>query len=195
MLAAAAERYLAPFPAVTAQTLAGSTPASLATAICRQFGLRGGGLTVDAAGASSLTAMASACLALTAGELDVAVAGGVDLSIDPLDLVGLAKSGLLATSDMRVYDEHPTGFLPGEGCGVVLLMRTADARAASLPVYAEILGWGTASNGQADLPEHGRGGAPARDAAGPRDGRGRSGRRAAHRRLRDRLSRPATRPS
>jgi len=134
------------------QTLAGSTPASLATAICRQFGLRGGGLTVDAAGASSLTAMASACLALTAGELDVAVAGGVDLSIDPLDLVGLAKSGLLATADMRVYDEHPTGFLPGEGCGVVLLMRTADARAASLPVYAEILGWGAASNGQPGRP-------------------------------------------
>ncbi|HUZ51589.1 MAG TPA: beta-ketoacyl synthase N-terminal-like domain-containing protein [Streptosporangiaceae bacterium] len=153
VLAAAAERYLAPFPAVTAQTLAGSTPASLATAICRHFGLRGGGLTVDAAGASSLTAMASACLALAAGELDVAVAGGVDLSIDPLDLVGLAKSGRLATSDMRVYDEHPTGFLPGEGCGVVLLMRTADARAASLPVYAEILGWGVASNGQPDLPE------------------------------------------
>ncbi len=153
VLASAAERYLAPFPAVTAQTLAGSTPASLATAICRQFGLRGGGLTVDAAGASSLTAMTSACLALTAGELDVAVAGGVDLSIDPLDLVGLAKSGLLATSDMRVYDEHPTGFLPGEGCGVVLLMRTADARAANLPVYAEILGWGIASNGQPDLAE------------------------------------------
>ncbi len=152
VLAAAADRYLAPFHAVTAQTLAGSTPASLATAICRQFGLRGGGLTVDAAGASSLTAMASACLALTAGELDVAVAGGVDLSIDPLDLVGLAKSGLLATSDMRIYDEHPTGFLPGEGCGVVLLMRTADARAASLPVYAEIVGWGAASNGQPDGP-------------------------------------------
>ena len=35
VLAAAAERYLAPFHAVTAQTLAGSTPASLATAICR----------------------------------------------------------------------------------------------------------------------------------------------------------------
>jgi enediyne polyketide synthase len=51
---------------------------------------------------------------------------------------------------MRVYDEHPTGFLPGEGCGVMVLMRTADARAASLPVYAEILGWGMASDGQPD---------------------------------------------
>src|SRR5258708_30437217 len=47
---------------------------------------------------------------------------------------------------MRVYDELPTGFLPGEGCGMVLLTRTADARAAGLPVHAEIRGWGVASS-------------------------------------------------
>src|SRR6266568_1724199 len=145
VLEAASARYLAPFPPVTAGTLAGSTPASVAAGICGQFGLRGGGVTVAAAGASSLAAVATACLALAAGEVDVAVTGGVDLSIDPLDLVGLAKAGMLAIGDMRVYDEHPTGFLPGEGCGVLLLMRTADARAANLPVYAEILGWGSAS--------------------------------------------------
>ncbi|HYS33976.1 MAG TPA: polyketide synthase, partial [Streptosporangiaceae bacterium] len=145
VLEAASARYLAPFPPVTAGTLAGSTPASVAAGICGQFGLRGGGVTVAAAGASSLAAVATACLALAAGEVDVAVTGGVDLSIDPLDLVGLAKAGMLAIGDMRVYDEHPTGFLPGEGCGVVLLMRAADARAANLPVYAEILGWGSAS--------------------------------------------------
>ena len=149
VLTAAANRYLAPFPPVTAGTLAGSTPASIVTGICGQFGLRGGGVAVDAADASSLAATASACLALAAGELDAAVAGGVDLRIDPLDLVGLAKAGLLAIGDVRVYDEQPTGFLPGEGCGVVLLMRTADARAANLPVYAEILGWGIAAGGLA----------------------------------------------
>ena len=108
---------------------------------------------MDAAGASSLAAAAAACLALAGGEIDVAIAGGVDLGIDPFDLVGLAKSGMLAIGDMRVYDEHPTGFLPGEGCGMVLLMRTADAR-GHLPVYAEILGWGMAS---ASLTDPGRG--------------------------------------
>ncbi len=84
----------------------------------------GGGFAVDTGGASSLSAIASACSALVSGELDVAMAGGVDVSLDPLDLVGLAKTGVLATADMRIYDENPTGFLPGEGCGLVLLMRT-----------------------------------------------------------------------
>ena len=46
---------------------------------------------------------------------------------------------------MRIYDESPTGNLPGEGCGVIVLMRTADARAAGLPVYAEIIGTGSSA--------------------------------------------------
>src|SRR5579875_1471361 len=79
------------------------------------------------------------------GELDAALAGGVDLRLDPVDLVSLAKTGMLATTDVRIYDEHPTGFLPGEGCGVVLLMRARDARRAGLPVCAEIVGWGVSS--------------------------------------------------
>jgi enediyne polyketide synthase len=145
VLAAAAARYLAPFPPVTTQTLANSSAATIATAICGQFGLRGGGQAVDAAGASSLAAIASACLALLADELDLAVAGGVDLNVGPLDLVTLAKAGVLARDAMLIYDEDPTGFLPGEGCGIVLLMRTADARASNLPVYAEIVGWGQAA--------------------------------------------------
>ena len=113
-------------------------PATIATAISRYFGFRGGSHAVDSACSSSLQAVASACAALAAGDLDAAIAGGVDLSLDPLELIGLAKAGVLATADVRIYDQEPTGYLPGEGCGVVVLMRTADARAADLPVYAEI---------------------------------------------------------
>jgi enediyne polyketide synthase len=145
----AAQRYLAPFPAITDETLSGSTSAGIASRICGYFGFRGGGYAVDGSHASSLLAVASACTALAAGDLDVALAGGVDLSLDPLELVGLAKTGVLARGDMRVYDESPTGFLPGEGCGMVVLMRSADARLAGLPVYAEIAGWGASSAGPA----------------------------------------------
>ena len=157
VLRQAAARYLAPFPEVTAATLADRIPASIAARVCGYFGFRGGGHAVDGAASSSLLAVASACTALTAGDLDVALAGGVDVSLDPAELVGLAKTGVLAAADVRVYDENPTGFLPGEGCGVVMLMRAADARAASLPVYAEIAGWGMSSAGQPGLaaPDHG----------------------------------------
>ncbi len=147
----AAQRYLAPFPVTTDETLTGSTSAAIASRICGYFGFRGGGYAVDGSHASSLLAVASACTALAAGDLDVAVAGGVDLSLDPLELVGLAKTGALARGDMRVYDESPTGFLPGEGCGIVVLMRSADARLTGLPVYAEIAGWGASSTGQASM--------------------------------------------
>jgi enediyne polyketide synthase len=147
----AAQRYLAPFPPTTDETLAGGAPAAIASRICGFFGFRGGGYAVDGAQASSLLAVASACTALAAGDLDVALAGGVDISLDPLELVGLAKTGALARGEVRVYDENPTGFLPGEGCGMVVLMRSADARLAGLPVYAEIAGWGTAAAGQASV--------------------------------------------
>ena len=129
-------------------TLVRTKPGTLAAAICAQFGFGGGGFAIDAGAASSLAAVASACSAIAAGELDAAVAGGVDVSLNPLELASLATAGVLATRDMRIYDQNPTGFLPGEGCGMVLIMRTADAARADLPVYAEILGYGMASAGQ-----------------------------------------------
>src|SRR5215472_191210 len=133
---------------VGAGSLAGTRPGTIPAAICGQFGFGGGGFSIDAGAASSLVAVASACSALAAGELDAAVAGGVDVSLEPLELTGQAREETLAIDDMRIYDENPTGLLPGEGCGMVLLMRTADAAAAGLPVYAEILGHGMASAGQ-----------------------------------------------
>ena len=142
VLLQAESSYLGPFPPVGAGSLAGSMPGTIAATISSHFGFRGGSHAVDSACSSALQAVASACSALVTGELDAVIAGGVDLSLDPLELIGLAKAGLLATGDVRVYDQHPTGYLPGEGCGVVVLMRAADARASGLPVYAEILGWG-----------------------------------------------------
>ncbi len=145
VLRRAERQYLAPFPAVGSDTMAGSSAGTIAAAICSYFGFRGGSQAIDSACSSSTQAIASACTALTAGEIDAAVAGGVDISLDPLELISLAKQGVLATDDVRIYDEQPTGYLPAEGCGVLLLMRTADARAAGLPVYAEVVGWGASA--------------------------------------------------
>ncbi|MGH3301150.1 MAG: beta-ketoacyl synthase N-terminal-like domain-containing protein, partial [Streptosporangiaceae bacterium] len=144
--------FLAPFPAIGPYSLAGSMPATIAATISAYFGFRGGSHAVDSACSSSLQAVATACTALACGDLDAVIAGGVDLSLDPLELIGLAKAGMLATTDVRLYDQRPSGYLPGEGCGVVILLRTADARAAGLSVYAEILGWGTSSGGLPGQP-------------------------------------------
>jgi hypothetical protein len=89
----------------------------------------------------SLSAVAAACDALHAGECDIVLAGGVSTGIDLNWLSHRARAGGLASGDVRIYDASPSGVLPGEGCGVIALMRAADARAAGLPAYAEIAGW------------------------------------------------------
>ncbi|HKR14750.1 MAG TPA: SDR family NAD(P)-dependent oxidoreductase [Pyrinomonadaceae bacterium] len=145
------DSYKAPFAPVGEETLAGMLSNTIAGRICNYYDLRGGGYTVDGACASSLIAVNTACSLLAAGDLDTAVAGGVDLSLDPFELVGFAKVGALATEKMRVYDERPEGFLPGEGCGFVVLMRHRDAVAKGRRIYAMIRGWGMSSDGQGGM--------------------------------------------
>ena len=146
-----ASTAFAAVPEIGAETLAGSQSGAIADRICHHFGFRGGGQAVDTAHSSSLLAVASAAALLTAGELDFVLAGGVDISLDPFELGALAQAGVLAAGAMRIYDTSPTGFLPGEGCGMLALMRAADARAADMPVYAEIVGWGVSSSGHRDV--------------------------------------------
>src|SRR4051794_11498530 len=134
--------YKAPFEPVGEETLAGGLSNTIAGRICNHFDLKGGGYTVDGACASSLLAIANACGGLHGGDLDVAIAGGVDLSLDPFELVGFAKAGALASDDMRVFDKRSAGFWPGEGCGFVVLMRHEDALAQGCRVYAVVRGWG-----------------------------------------------------
>lgn len=140
-----------PFPPIGEESLAGGLSNTIAGRICNHFDFRGGGYTVDGACASSLIAVANACSALAAGDLDVALAGGVDLSLDPFELIGFAKAGALATDEMRVYDEGANGFWPGEGCGFALLMRTEDALAQRLRTYAQIKGWAISSDGHGGI--------------------------------------------
>jgi enediyne polyketide synthase len=143
--------YKAPFSAPNEESLAGGLSNTIAGRICNHYGFRGGGFTIDGACASSLLAVISACSRLTDGEIDVAIAGAVDLSLDPFELVGFARNGALARDEMRVFDARSNGFWPGEGCGVVVLMRDADARAQGRRVYASIRGWGLSTDGQGGL--------------------------------------------
>lgn len=145
------ERYKAPFPAPNEESLAGGLSNTIAGRICNQFDLHGGGFTVDGACASSLLAVAQACSALAAGDLDAALAGGVDLSLDPFELVGFARTGALAPGEMRVYDRRSAGFIPGEGCGFVVLMRESDAVRLGCRIYATVRGWGISSDGHGGI--------------------------------------------
>jgi phthiocerol/phenolphthiocerol synthesis type-I polyketide synthase D len=92
------------------------------------LGLRGPAVAVDTACSSSLVAIHLACQNLRLRESDVALAGGVHLSLSPFTSIALSKwSALSPTGRCKTFDALADGFVRGEGCGVVVLKRLADA--------------------------------------------------------------------
>lgn len=143
--------YKSVFSPITEDTLSGNLSNTIAGRICNFLNLHGGGYTVDGACSSSLIAVANAASALSNKDLDLAFAGGVDISLDTFELIGFAKTGALTQQDMTVYDQKASGFIPGEGCGFVVLKRLKDARADGNYVYAVLNGWGISSDGKGGL--------------------------------------------
>lgn len=145
--------YKSAFYPITEDSLAGGLANTIAGRICNYFNFKGGGYVVDGACSSSLLAIATAANALKNGELDIALAGGVDISLDPFELVGFAKAGALAKDKMCVYDRGASGFIPGEGCGFVILKRLEDAVRDGNYIYAVVKGWGISSDGKGGIME------------------------------------------
>ncbi|WP_331739389.1 SDR family NAD(P)-dependent oxidoreductase (plasmid) [Streptomyces sp. NBC_00637] len=145
------DAYKEPFPAIDEDSLAGGLANTIAGRICNHFDLNGGGYTVDGACSSSLLSVTTVATALLSEDIDVGVAGGVDLSIDPFEIIGFAKTGALAKREMKLYDRDSNGFWPGEGCGMTVLMREEDALAGGHRIYATIAGWGVSSDGQGGI--------------------------------------------
>ncbi|WP_188195057.1 type I polyketide synthase [Nonomuraea sp. SYSU D8015] len=146
-LAEFGRRFRAPFPEPDGDSLAGGLSNTIAGRICGHFGFGGGGYTLDGACAASLLAVIHGCQALESRDAQLVVAGGVDLSLDPFELVGFARAGALATTEMRVFDRRAQGFWPGEGCGMLVLTRLENAVTWGLRPYAVLRGWGVSSDG------------------------------------------------
>ncbi|HTY29554.1 MAG TPA: type I polyketide synthase, partial [Mycobacterium sp.] len=92
------------------------------------LGLRGPAVAVDSACSSSLVAVHLACQSLRLRESDLFLAGGVQLSLSPYSGIALSKwSALSPQGRCKTFDAGADGFVRGEGCGVVVLKRLADA--------------------------------------------------------------------
>jgi enediyne polyketide synthase len=141
------ENFISTFPAVNEDSLAGGLSNTIAGRICNYLNLDGGGYTVDGACSSALLAIVTAATGLATGDLDMALAGGVDISIDPFEMVGFSKTSALTSGEMTVYDRRASGFIPGEGCGFVVLKRYTEALRDGNDIYAVLRGWGISSDG------------------------------------------------
>jgi acyl transferase domain-containing protein/surfactin synthase thioesterase subunit len=103
--------------------------------------LHGPVMQLDASCASSLVAVHLACQSLRASECDLAVASGVNVMSSPEATVALCKLQALARDGRcKTFDAAADGYGRGEGCGVVVLKRLADALAATDRIHAVIRG-------------------------------------------------------
>ena len=129
--------------------MTGNALSILANRISYVFDLRGPSLTVDTACSSSLIALHHACEAIRAGRLASAVVGGVNLLLTPYPFIGFCRASMLSPRGRCfAFDDRADGYVRGEGGGVVLLKRLADAVAAGDPIRAVILATGTNSDGR-----------------------------------------------
>jgi acyl transferase domain-containing protein/acyl carrier protein len=119
----------------------GNLDSILANRLSYALNLQGPSMAVDTACSSSLVALYLACQSLRLGECDTAIAGGVNLMLTPEMHVLGAKSLLLSPDGRcKTFDRSANGFVRGEGCGLLVLRRLADALAANDPVLAVVRG-------------------------------------------------------
>ncbi|MCY1033270.1 amino acid adenylation domain-containing protein [Corallococcus sp. BB11-1] len=115
--------------------------ASIANRVSHVFDLRGPSMTLETMCSSSLTAIHLACQELRQGNIPLAIAGGVNLSLHPNKYSMLSASRLLSTgARCESFGEGGDGYVPGEGVGVVLLKRLEDAERDGDAIHGVIRG-------------------------------------------------------
>ena len=127
----------------------GLVPNLAASRIANRLDLHGPAYTVDAACASSLVAVDQAISELASGRCDVMLAGGVHHCHDVTFWSVFSRLRALSTSQqIRPFDRRADGLLIGEGTGVVVLKRLADAQRDGNRIYAIIRGSAVSSDGR-----------------------------------------------
>ncbi len=117
--------------------------------ITNRLDLGGTNCAVDAACASSLSALNLAILELQSGRCDMALTGGVDTLNDIFMHMCFSQTGVLShTSDARPFSENADGTVLGEGIGILTLKRLADAEKDGDHIYAVIKSIGSSSDGK-----------------------------------------------
>ena len=115
------------------------------------LGLKGKSLNVVTACATGTNSIGEAFRAIQCGDAEVMLAGGTEAAVTPIGIAGF--SALKALSESRdparcsiPFDKDRSGFVMGEGAGVVVLEELEHARARGAHIYAEVLGYGCTSD-------------------------------------------------
>ncbi|HVA89948.1 MAG TPA: beta-ketoacyl synthase N-terminal-like domain-containing protein, partial [Chloroflexota bacterium] len=129
----------------------GNSHAVAANRVSYLLDLHGPSMAVDTACSSSLLAVHLACASLRQGESTLALAGGVNVLLDPENSAAMAQGGSLSpTGACRTFDAEADGYVRSEGCGMLVLKPLAAARRDGNPIWAVIAGSATNQDGRSN---------------------------------------------
>jgi len=128
----------------------GNADALLANRISYFLNLQGPSEVINTACSSSLVAVHRAVNALRQGECSVAIAGGVNLILDPNTFVVVSQLGILSSDGRcKTFDKNANGYVKGEGVGAILLKSVKKAKIDGDHIYGVIKGSAVAHSGKA----------------------------------------------
>ena len=116
-----------------------------------QLGLKGKSLNVVTACATGTHSIGEAYRSIQCGDADVMLAGGTEASICPVGVAGFTALTALSTVDdpekcSLPFDKNRSGFVMGEGSGVVVLEELEHAKQRGAKILAEVVGYGATSD-------------------------------------------------
>ncbi|MGW5415411.1 type I polyketide synthase [Actinomadura geliboluensis] len=142
-------RLLEDLPRIEAWTGIGAAMCAVANRISYALDLRGPSLAVDTACSASLVALHLACQSVRTGESPLALAAGVNVIVSPgLTLTLDAAGAMAADGRCKSFDASADGYGRGEGCGVLVLKRLADAERDGDRVLAVVRGGAVNQDGR-----------------------------------------------
>lgn len=116
-----------------------------------QYGLKGKSIDVVTACASGTNNIGEAFRSIQYGEADIMVAGGTEAAVCPMAIAGFTALTALSPVDDPAkcslpFDKNRSGFVMGEGAGIVVLEELEHAKARGAKIYAEVVGYGCTSD-------------------------------------------------
>ena len=119
--------------------------------IAIDLGTKGESISMVTACASGTHCIGESYRMIKHGYQDIVVAGGTEASITPTGIAGFANiKALTQTTDKNrasiPFDKERSGFVMGEGAGIVILEELEHAKARGAKIYAEIVGYGATSD-------------------------------------------------
>ena len=119
----------------------GNSHESIANRVSYVLNLSGPSLSIDTMCSSSLTSIHLACQDLKHGEIDMKIAGGVNINIHPNKYLMLSQGQFISSrGHCQSFEEGGDGYIPSEGVGAVILKRLKDTQKDGDHIYGIIKG-------------------------------------------------------